>query len=201
MAETEYIFAPGPQVMAGIAENKGCLMDFVQVIGRQNTYRGPVVELAHKTKGYLGTVPASAVVSVPGGKITVSIEIQLLERALQRKLARNGRLYSMRYKETARTIPIDNPQDNPRPVAVDDGRRSPHKVQPKSIGSSMLREGAALAAFKEYASGKLGKRQIKQNARKPSVIGDDVANAHRMAVLSELRAKIAELDAQAKRLA
>lgn len=197
----EYIYAPGPGRLAGIAENKGCMMEFVSVIGRQNTYRGPVVELSHETKGYLGTVPADSIVAVPNGNITDVIQIQLLERAFQRKLAKNGKLYRQRYKETCRVMPEDNPEDKPRPVASREEKLSPHKVQPSKLHTTAVAEGLALAAFKEYATGKLGKRQVKQNARKPSVIGDDTAAAHRKVVVAELMAQIAELDEQAARLA
>lgn len=143
------------------------------------------------TRKWLGLVPSDDLVSVGDGNLSKKKKHFVLSRLCMLKDQEERRLESADMAATKSPRWEDNPDKNPRPVQetiVPTSFKSSQKFRQESGGNS---EAMALQKFnREYATGNIGKRQVKDNAKKARVIGDDVADEHFRIAFKELSERL-----------
>lgn len=174
-----------------VAWNMGGLCKQVKIVSRRMVNGIAYAELQSAMTGaYMGLVPTRDLLQVSDTKPTISQKIAIIKVLHQHKLQKERLTNAadlLATKSNGKPV-SDNPESNPRPIAKPPLAAPVHHkaVQRFRQHTGGLSEAMAIERFRDYASGKLGKRQVKQNAKKARIIGQDIADANDNAILKEL---------------
>lgn len=190
-----YIYMPqkhGGHSINCVAWSSGALCKQVDVISRHDRWDGKFAEIRLTlTQKYLGLVPVKDLLTVNDTGPTKQQKVEILRVLLSHKLQRERKTSGQDMLKTRSVKRLDIPADNPRPLQKQAGpivsHKAPQKFRQNTAGNS---EAYAIDRFRDYASNKIGKRQAKQNAKRVTLIGSDVAEQHDNAVLNDLMRKV-----------